>query len=171
MLAAEAQDRGACNIRMMNVTSQQTTKIPGVLVRSAASGLVQKKLDAVDVLKNPGGSARSLRLTERGFMELVRLPFAIQPRQLRNLTPVNLRRCKAEFLFKRLFQNSQIAVFAEDERKNEPVIPRTHLSVISVISEKCFARPFGNVWRSPVRTGSLRFLKRRSRMSNVASGK
>ncbi len=51
MLAAQAQDRRACNIRVVNVAGDEAAEIVGVLARSAATAFVQQKSDAVDVLE------------------------------------------------------------------------------------------------------------------------
>ena len=65
------------NIRMVNVTRQKAAKISGVFVRPAAAGLVQEKLDAVDVLKNFRRSAGSLRFRRKR-------PSSVRPISLRD---------------------------------------------------------------------------------------
>ena len=100
--------------------------------------------------------------------DLVGLSFAIEPYQISHMPAVDFRRRKTQLLFKRPLQRAYIAVFAKDQRKNQPVVPRTHLAIRSVVSGKCLLLPRGNIGRSPGATDFFSLVKGRSGVVNVA---
>src|SRR5947208_3284793 len=53
ILAAETQYGGAGNIRMVNVTGQQSRKVSGIFASAAASAFMGEKLYAIKVGKYP----------------------------------------------------------------------------------------------------------------------
>ena len=68
VLAAEAQDCGSGNVRMVDVPREQPAEVSGVLVRSAATRLVQEKFYAIEILKYFGGRARPFHFAESEFL-------------------------------------------------------------------------------------------------------
>ncbi len=56
ILAAQAEHRGAGNVRMMNVAGDQGAKIVGVFARAAAAAFMKQELDSVHVGKKRGPS-------------------------------------------------------------------------------------------------------------------
>ena len=136
VLAAKAQDGSSRDIGVVNVVCYQSAQIIGILARSAASAFVEQKLDAVDVFENRRSAAyaaSSLRLVVRDLLHPARF---VKLGESRNLLEINLWRCESQSFFEGLLQYGNVPVFAEDQRHNEPVIPRTNLSIGSVIAEK-----------------------------------
>ena len=129
MLAAQAEHRRPGHIRMMDVARDQSTKIVGILPGSSAASFVQQKPDAVQVFEN-SGTLRARRVSrQRVGLDLFGSPTRIEPRQLRHLPPIDLWRGKTQLLFKRLFEHADVAIFAEDQRNDDPVVARAHLAV------------------------------------------
>ena len=136
ILATETQDGGPCNIRMVEVSGNQTAKILGVLAGSAAPALMHQELDAIHVPEHRRGRTR-IGNPGRTPLDNFR-PFAllVEPDQLGDLTPVNFGPCESQFLFKCLFQNFNITVLAENQRHDQPEIPGAYLPVGSVIPQE-----------------------------------
>src|SRR6266404_5105115 len=53
-----------------------------------------------------------------------------------DLLPIDLRRSKAQFFFKCLFEYRYVAVFAENKGDDEPIVPRADLTIRPDVSRK-----------------------------------
>ena len=51
VLAAQAQNRGARNVGMMNVTRDQAAEIIGIFARAAAAAFVHQEFDAINIFE------------------------------------------------------------------------------------------------------------------------
>ncbi len=154
MLAAKAEHRHTRHIRMMNVSRKNSAKIPRIFARRAATLLVRQKFDAIDVFENfrrRAAACDSPPLRQLKILQLRRFPFAKQLHHLRNLPPINLRQRESQLFLKRLLQNAKIPVLAKHQRHNEPMIPRAHLPIGTVIAEKCPIAPLRHIRRRPSR--------------------
>ena len=92
MLASQAEDCGSRDIWMIDVTRNQATEIVRVFAGSSTAAFMNKKLDAINILKKP--SRRRVRTVARhavGANSFFGLPLSIQPRQFGDLLPVRLR--------------------------------------------------------------------------------
>ena len=130
MLASQAEDCGSRDIWMIDVTRNQATEIVRVFAGSSTAAFMNKKLDAINILKKP--SRRRVRTVARhavGANSFFGLPLSIQPRQFGDLLPVNLRSGEAQFFFKSLPQHCDILVLAKYQGYDQPVIAGSHLSV------------------------------------------
>src|ERR1700746_1367345 len=96
---------------------------------------MHQELDAVDILESVRSRLRRIFfwLVLRNFLEST---FAIQSGELGNLTVVDLRGRKAQFLFECLLEDLNVAVFAKDQRHHQPIIPSANLAVCSSITVK-----------------------------------
>src|SRR5579884_717510 len=84
-------------------------------------------------------------------LDFLRLPFAIELRQFRDLLPIKLRRRKAQLLFKRLLQIQNVPVFTKYQRNHNPIIPRADLTIGASIPNKFPLLPARNVWSLPMK--------------------
>ena len=129
MLAAQAEYRRSRHVWVMDIPGDQSAKIGRIFPCSAAAAVMQQEPHTVHIFEN-SGTLRLRRVSgQLACLDLVRPPIRIQPRQLRHLSPVNLRRREAKLLLKRLLQHRNVPVFAEDQRNHDPVIARAHLAV------------------------------------------
>ena len=64
MLASQAENRGACHIRMMDVAGEQAAEIVGVFARAAAAAFVQQEFDAIHITKHSGRGFSRLHFAE-----------------------------------------------------------------------------------------------------------
>ena len=69
--------------------------------------------------------------------------------QLPHLLAVKLWPPVTQLFFEGLAQRFNIAVFAKDQRDNQPVIARTDLAIRTMVTIKSARRPTRNVGRSP----------------------
>src|SRR5215475_8394492 len=113
VLAAEAENGGARDVRMMDVAGDEAAEIVGVFASATAAAFVQEEADAVDVFENFAAGGSGGRVREGGRGDFKRLPFLIQANEFGNLAAINLWSGEAELLFKGLFENADVAVFAE----------------------------------------------------------
>src|SRR5579884_3050148 len=51
MLATEAQHSGSCNIRVIDVSGNQTAQIGRIVARAAAAAFVQKEANAIEMFE------------------------------------------------------------------------------------------------------------------------
>src|SRR5258708_1182124 len=144
VLASEAQDRCTRNIGMMNVTGEQSAEICSVLARTAATTFVHQEFYAVDIAENSRSRHWRFTFGERNRPQVVALALSIQAHHFCDLAAIDLRCGKTQFFFKSLLQNGEVAVFAEDPRKHDPIGPRARQAVRSLVSEKCFLPPARN---------------------------
>src|SRR5437899_173706 len=79
--------------------------------------------------------------------------------QPRNVSAINLGSGETELLFKRLLQNGKIAVFAKHQRKHDPIVPRTHLAIGSVVPGEGFCAPRRDIGRRPGAADLLRLVE------------
>src|SRR5205085_1785214 len=149
ILATEAEYGGASHVGMMNVSSQQAGKVPGICAGAAAAAFMSEKLDAVKVGKNLALLTAIVSLAAP-ILKKAAAARPMSPDQIGYLTPVDLRRRISQLFFKRLFQDSGVSVFAEHQRNHQPVIARSHLAIRAVVSEDRRLLPARDIRRGPV---------------------
>src|SRR5438046_1911840 len=154
---------------MMDIARDQSTKIVGIFPRSSTATVMQKEPHAVHVFED-SGTLRPGRLSRQlARLDLFGAAIRIEPRQLRHLPPVHLRRGESQLLFKRLLQHRNVPVFAEHQRNHDPVVARAHLAVRSPVSQEFpffpeTLRPRDGyyAWSAILRAGSAPLLSRRA---------
>src|SRR4051794_34077736 len=147
VLAAETQHSCSGHIGMMNIAGEQTTKRPRVLARASAAALVEEELDAVDISEQPLGKCAS--------RSVIAVRLSLQCGQFPHLLAVLIVASVSEFFFECFAKQFHVAVFAEDERQYEPIIPGAYLTVRAAISIESALLPFGNIWSGPLRVVTL----------------
>src|ERR1700687_3681224 len=153
---------------MMEITRNQPAEIVAIFSSSPASALMHEEFDAIDILENPRLGA-DLHICFRPLpIDLIQLALLVESDQFSDLPPVNLRRSKAQLLFKRLFQDFNIAVLAENQRHHQPIISGANLAVSPVITEERATLPMRDVGRSPIVLNRL-FVEGQGIVPNVAS--
>ena len=150
VLAPQAENRGARDVGVVNVSRQEAAKISGVFSRSTAALLVRQELDAVDIPKDFRLAWRP-NVGELKILDFFGLAFPIESNQFRDVAPVNLGQGESQFFLERLLQNGKIPVLAEDQRDYQPVISRAHLPIVPVIAQKRSLAPRGNIGRRPTK--------------------
>src|SRR6185437_1124805 len=153
---------------MVNIAGNQSAQTARILARAAASALMREEFDAVNIFEElmasgPASLLKVMRFDVFGFSS------GIQPRQGRNLLAINGRRGESQFFFKRLLQNINVAVFAEHQGNNQPVISRANLSIRAVVSGKCSSPPRSYVGRCPAVFRRI-FMERLGGVDYVARG-
>src|SRR5258708_5590498 len=142
VLATQTEHRCSRHIRVMNITRNEAAEIVGILSRASAASFMEEKADAVHMLEN-SRALRTWRVARKSpHLNVFRSAVLVEATQLRHLSPVNLRHRKTQLFLKGLFQHADIAVFAEHQRDDDPVISRADLSVSSPVSEKVPLPPF-----------------------------
>ena len=149
VLAAEAEDGGAGNVRVVDVAGEDARQVATVFASAAAAAFVPQKFYSVDISKQFWSVCAGLR-RELDIFQLGRLAFAIETNEFGNLAAIDLRESEAEFFLEGLFQDGEVAVFAEDERNDQPMIAGADLSIAAVIAEEAAILPFGNVRCMPL---------------------
>src|SRR5215831_4709064 len=104
---------------------------------------------------------------ERDGADFSRLPLLVQACKLGHLATVNLRRSKTQFFFERLLEYADVAVFAEYQRDNEPVVARADLAVGAAVTAEFLACPTRDVGRSPAEFFRL-FMEGGGVVANIA---
>ena len=94
MLTAEAQNGGARYVGVVDVSGNQSTKIIGILARSAATAFMHQKLDPVNILEHWRRRRRSIRTHSAVACDFTRPARLIQADEFRHLLTVDLRRGK-----------------------------------------------------------------------------
>src|SRR5271168_2227839 len=133
----------------MHVPSNQPAKIVGIFPSSSATPFMQKEFDSVDVLEKRGALRTFPLGGGRIFAYPFHLPRLVEPRKLGNLLLIYSRLRKSQFLLKSLLQHADIPVLTKHQWHDQPMIPRTHLAVVPVISVKCSLLPARNVRTFP----------------------
>ena len=82
-------------------------------------------------------------------MHLQLLAFAVQPHQLRDVLPIELRTCEAKLFLEGLLKVQNIAVLAKDKRNHNPVVTGPHLTVRAQVTHKAALFPTRNIGRIP----------------------
>jgi hypothetical protein len=134
MLAAQAQHRCAGHVGMVDVTGKQTAQRLRVLARAAATALVGKKANAVEVLED------TLRARMRSRLRPL-VPIRLLLNEPPHVLAITVRAAVTQFLFQRLSHPIDVAVLAEYERHHQPVIARAHLAIRAVIAQKAALSP------------------------------
>src|SRR6266568_4698313 len=78
VLAAEAENRGARNVGMMDVAGEQAAESVGIFTRAAAAAFVHQEFNAVNVSKHSRRRCSGLRRIEGGILQFGGLAFAIE---------------------------------------------------------------------------------------------
>src|ERR1035438_456549 len=150
MLATKTQDAGSGDVGMMEVARNQPTKILGIFSSSSTSALMREELDAIDILENPRLGGHSRVFFRPVLLDLLQFALSVESDQFSNLLPVSLGPSKTQFLFKRLFQDFNIAVLAEDQGHHQPIISGADLTVRPVVTQKRAVAPPRDIGRSPI---------------------
>src|SRR5205823_10119074 len=115
ILATKTEYRGACNIRMIDVTGYQPAKIVGIFSGAAATTLVQKESNAVHILENllrRWGFSIACRVHR---LELRASSLSVMPDQFRDLLAIHRRPCETQFLLERLLEIENIPVLTKHQ--------------------------------------------------------
>src|SRR5215472_12359150 len=102
---------------------------------------MHQKLDSIDVSKHSRQRCTLLLGAKRKCLQLFELSLSIEASHFRNLLPINLRRGEAQLFFEGLLQDSKVAVFAKNQRKHQPIIARTYLTIRPVVPGKSLLAP------------------------------
>jgi len=168
-LAAKTEDGCAGDVGMMDVSGDEAAKIVGVFSSTAAAAFVEQETDTVHIFEELGARRAGGLLGKRSGCDFGGLPLFVEARELSNLAAIDLRSGEAEFLFEGLLEHADIAVFAEDQRNDQPVIARADLAVGAMVATKSGAGPVRNIGRSPVVYFGF-FVEGGGIVANIASG-
>src|SRR5437588_2302188 len=141
VLAPKAQHRRTGNVGMVQIPGNQSTEVPGIFARAAASPLVGEELDSIHVLKQSMYSLVAIFGRLSIVLNGVHSPFTIQMREFTDLLAIDLGRSVSEPFFEGFAQNVDIAVLAEDQRYNQPVITRACLAVSASVAQELAILP------------------------------
>src|SRR5437660_10919973 len=99
MLAAQAEYRRSRHVRVMDIPGDQSAKLARTFPSSAPAAVMQQEPHTVHIFEN-SGTLRLRRVSgQLACLDLVRPPVRIKLRQLRNLSPVHLRRRESQLFF------------------------------------------------------------------------
>src|SRR5947207_722447 len=129
MLAAQTENCCPGDIGMIDVSRDQTAEIVRVFSGAAATAFMQQESDAVHILEELMGSLIFMSSSECLTADLIGSAFAIKLCQLCHLLTIKLWRGETQLLFERLLQVENVAVFAKDQRHDEPIISGADLSI------------------------------------------
>src|SRR5215475_7209403 len=136
MLTSQAENSSARNIGMMQIACDQAAKIPCVFARSSAPAFVREELHAIDILEESMRLRTSVVTRLLIGLDRVDSAFLIQTRKISDLLTINLWWRVAQSFVESFAQYVDIAVLAENERNDEPVIARAYLSISALVSKK-----------------------------------
>ena len=101
--------------------------------------------------------------------DFVRFAFAVQTRQIGYLMTIDLRSGEPQLFREGLLQDSEIAIFAEDQRQNHPMVPRANMPIASMKTLKGFGFPGAHIRRRPCLRRILTMKSRRA-MAHIECG-
>ena len=150
VLATEAEHGHPGHVGVIGVGSQQLTQHRRILARAAAAALVGQEFDAIHVGKYPLSGKVALFEPQGGGSDFVGC-FAglVEPHQLAGKVLVLPGFGVAQFLFQRLADDVQVAVFAEHGGNEQPVVGRAHPPVGTVEAPEGTVFPLRHVGRHP----------------------
>jgi hypothetical protein len=119
-------------------------------MRAAASAFVKQKLYAIKVLKDAGACGSGLLPAGAAEADFFKLVFFVEPGELGNLVAIEVGNGIAECVFEGALQHAHIAIFAKNERHNQPVVSRAYLPVSAAVSQERAISPAGNVGWAPL---------------------
>ncbi len=124
---------------MVNVSGEKAAESLRVLASASAAALVSEKADAIDVGKDSLAA-------RRGFGMRTAFSICLSRDHLSHKRAIAvMRSAVSQFLFERLAHTIDVAVLAEDEGKNEPVVSRAYLSIGTVIAHEGAREPRGGI--------------------------
>src|SRR5215472_9501875 len=97
VLAAETQNRGAGHIGMVQISSDECTKIVGVFTGSSAAALMHQELDAIDVLEYAPFGLVGRTVAIMSCVDFCELPIPVEAHQFGDLLTVHFGRSKPQF--------------------------------------------------------------------------
>src|SRR5258708_6461456 len=101
------------------------------------------------MFKNP--RALTLRVASRraGTLNFCGSTLLVRANELGHLLSIDLGRSEAQFFLKCLLHHRNVPVFAENQRDDEPIVPRADLTIIPDVSKKCPLTPARDIGRLP----------------------
>src|SRR6185312_3081609 len=149
VLASKAQHRGSGHVGMVQVAGNQSTEIARVFAGAATSSFMGEELHAIDVFEESACLLVSIFRSLLVILDGIDAAFAIEARKICDLLTIDLWRRISESLVEGLAQHIDVAVFAEDERHDQPAVTRAHLAVGAAITLECAILPRRDVGSMP----------------------
>ena len=101
--------------------------------------------------------------------DFVYFAFTVQTRQIGHLMAINLRSGEAQLFREGLLQDRKIAIFAEDQGQNDPVVARANSPIASMKPLKSFGFPGAHIGRRP-RLRRILTMESRRAMTHIERG-
>ena len=150
ILAAQAEYSGAGHVGVRDVAGQQAAQRLRILPDTAATALVREKPDAVHVRERALALGHVFAGGEVGAQDFLhRFAGLHQAEQLAGFGLVALAALVAQVRYQGIFQHLNVAVFAEYQRDNQPVVGRAHAAVGAVVALEGAVLPAAHVGRLP----------------------
>ncbi len=154
ILASQAEHGGAGDIRVVDITGDQPAECSGIIACATATKSVIEKLQSVDIWEN------ALRCGRRGIcVELNELldsrSLAVAVCKRVGQGTVGIRLGVSQCLAQGCAQHVQVPGLAEYQRHDNPVVGCSHPAVITLVTLKGAAMPWGGIGFIPRHVGFL----------------